>query len=290
MPDRALRPRSGSSAKALLLTILGEFVTHHGGHVWTSTIVEALGNLEVNERNARQAVARLADQGLLSAVRHGRRTRWDLTAGATRLLASGTERIYGFGKSGAPWDGQWLVVLASVPEEQRAKRHQLRSQLEFIGLGFVAPGIAVSPHVDREQAVNAVLGDIGLADSAIVFLARTGTFLPDRELIHRAWDLDALGQRYAAFTTEFEGRTPVSDEDAFVSLVDLVHQWRRFPFGDPEIPDELLPANWPGRAAKHLFDRCHAAWSPAAHAWFLTVHDRLQSDDDVAMPVSQRPS
>jgi phenylacetic acid degradation operon negative regulatory protein len=271
MSDRPLRPRSGSSAKALLLTILGECTNRHGGAIWTSTVVEALGALDINERNARQAVARLADQGLLEAQRHGRRTRWELSTSARRLLSKGTERIYGFGGSNTPWDGQWLVVLASVPEEQRAKRHQLRSQLEFAGLGFLAPGVAVSPHIDREQVVNAVLAEIDLADGAVVFLARAGAFVPDKELIRRAWDLDALGQGYLDFTTEFENRQPRTDHARFVSLIELVHSWRRFPFGDPEIPTELLPTDWPGNYAKRLFDARHASWSPAATTWYLSA-------------------
>ncbi len=232
-------------------------------------MVDALACFDINERNARQAVARLADQGLLAAARHGRRTRWILTESAARLLASGTERIYRFGEPSAPWDGQWLVVLASVPEDQRAKRHQLRNQLEFFGLGFLSPGVAVSPHVQRESSVHAVLGEIGLDESAIVFLARTGAFVPDAELIRRAWDLDSLGQRYQMFIASFEDRVPASDEQRFVALVALVHEWRRFPFGDPEIPDELLPSKWPGHHAKRVFDSLHAAWSPGATAWFL---------------------
>jgi phenylacetic acid degradation operon negative regulatory protein len=271
MPDRALRPRSGGSAKALLLTILGECTNRHGGGIWTSTAVEALGLLDINERNARQAVARLAEQGLLEAERHGRRTRWNLSATAVQLLATGTERIYGFGSTEREWEGQWLVVLASVPEEQRAKRHQLRSQLEFIGLGFVAPGVAVSPHIVREDAVNAVLEDVDLDDSAVVFVARTGSFVSDTELIRRAWDLDALGQRYMDFTNDFDSRQPRTDEARFISLMEMVHDWRRFPFGDPEIPIELLPASWPGHEAKRLFDARHASWSPAAALWYLTA-------------------
>ena len=68
------RPRAasplGTSAKAFLLTMLGELVLPHGGEVWTSTVVSGLGLLGVEERNARQAIARLADQGTLA--RRGR--------------------------------------------------------------------------------------------------------------------------------------------------------------------------------------------------------------------------
>jgi phenylacetic acid degradation operon negative regulatory protein len=120
VPDRALRPRSGSSAKALLLTILGEFVLPHGGSAWTSTLVEALAAIGVEERNARQAAARLAEEGLVSRAKSGRRVRWQLTDQGRDLLVTGTARIYGFGRTDSPWDRRWLVVLCSVPEEQRA--------------------------------------------------------------------------------------------------------------------------------------------------------------------------
>lgn len=269
MPDRALRPRSGSSAKALLLTVLGEFALPHGGSIWTSTIVDGLGLIGVSERNARQAVARLSEQGILGSERHGRRTRWRLTESGSRLLQLGTERIYGFGLDGSVWDSHWLVVLASVTEEQRAKRHQLRSQLEFAGFGFIGPGIAVSPHVEREAAANSILGELDLRDSAVVLLAETGSFVPDEEIIRRAWDLDSLSARYVEFLGEFEQRDPRTAERRFGSLVELVHGWRRFPFADPEIPNALLPAGWPGRKAKQLFDARHTAWAPSANEWFV---------------------
>jgi phenylacetic acid degradation operon negative regulatory protein len=32
-----------------------------------------------------------------------------------------------------------------------------------------------------------------------------------------------------------------------------VHEWRKFLFADPGLPDDLLPRDWPGRAAADLF-------------------------------------
>lgn len=268
MDERSLRPRSGSSAKALLLTILGEFVLPRGGSVWTSTVVRALGACGVEEGNARQANLRLAEQGLVRSEKDGRKARWHLTGTARGMLTSGSERIYRFGHGGDTWDGRWLVVLCSVPEDQRAKRHQLRSQLGFAGFGFLGTGVAVSPHVEREPAANAVLKDLGLLPGAIVLRAETGAVVAADDLLARAWDLDGLAAGYDAFITAFGRRSARSDEAPFVALVDLVHAWRRFPFVDPEIPPRLLPARWPGRRARDIFDSQHAAWAAGANAWF----------------------
>jgi phenylacetic acid degradation operon negative regulatory protein len=267
MPEDAMRPRSGSSAKALLLTTLGEFVLPHRGSVWTSTVVRSLGALGVEERNARQALTRLADQGVIRSQREGRRARWQLTEAGRDLLMSGTERIYRFGSAEDAWDGRWLVVLCSVPEAQRAKRHQLRSQLGFAGFGFLAPGVALSPHLDREPVANGVLKELEVP-GAVVFRAETGDLASTADLLERAWDLAGLAARYDDFLRSFGRRSPRNDEAQFVALAQLVHAWRHFPFVDPEIPLPLLPHNWPGRRAKGLFDERHAAWAPGANRWY----------------------
>lgn len=265
MPEVSLRPRAGTSGKALLLTLLGEYVLPHQGSAWTSTIVSSLGMLDVEERNARQALARLADDDVVRSAKIGRRSQWHLTAHGRELLTIGTERIYAFGAGGEPWDGRWLVVYCSVPEEQRAKRHQLRSQLSFAGFGFLGPGIAISPHLERETLANNVLKALGLVPGSIVLRAEPGELVSAGELLERAWDLGGLASFYNDFVKAFARRSPRSDEGRFVALTELVHAWRHFPFVDPEIPRELLPRHWPGRRAKDLFDRCHATWAPSAN-------------------------
>jgi phenylacetic acid degradation operon negative regulatory protein len=265
---RDLRPRSGSSAKSLLLTVLGEFVLPGSGSVWTSTVVAAMGALGVEERNARQAAFRLVERGYMRSEKEGRRARLHLTASGRRLLGDGSRRIYEFGAYDDTWDGRWVVVVCFIPEEQRTKRHQLRSQLGFAGYGFIAPGVAVSPHLSSEQAASRILEGLGLLPGAVVLRAETGDLVEPGDLLGRGWDLDGLASEYNEFAKVFVRRAPRTDEGRFVALVELVHAWRRFPFIDPEIPSRLLPPRWPGRRAKGLFDDLHGEWSPAARSWY----------------------
>ena len=268
MVDSAARPRSSPSGKALLLTTLGEFVLPHRGSVWTSTVVRSLGLLGVEDRNARQAVARLVAQTVVRSEKEGRRARLWLTDQGREMLTLGSERIYGFGSETDGWDGRWIVVLCSVPEDLRAKRHRLRTRLGFAGFGFLGPGVALSPHADREETANAVLEDLGLLSGAVVFRAEVGDLVSVEELLGRAWDLGALAALYEEFIASFDHRAPRTDEARFAALSELVHSWRHFPFVDPEIPRELLPSRWPGRRAKELFEDRHAAWSPGANHWY----------------------
>jgi phenylacetic acid degradation operon negative regulatory protein len=268
MPESTLRPRSGSSAKALLLTILGEYVLPAGGSVWTRTVVAALARFDVGEKNARQAVARLAEQDLVVSERIGREARWHLTPTGRRLLEDGTDRIYGFGGDDGGWDGRWLVVLCAVSEEQRAQRQQLRGRLGFAGFGFLSPGVAVSPHLEREQVATGIVEELGLEPSAVVLRAEVGELVSAEEFLVRAWDLDGLAADYRSFLADVERRRPGHPDECFVALTELVHAWRRFPFVDPELPAAVLPDDWPGGPAKACFDDRHAAWSPGAQEWF----------------------
>src|SRR5213076_611795 len=126
--------RAGS-ARGMLLTVLGEFVLPAGGGALTAAFIDVLGRLDVEEKAARQAILRTAADGLLTSHRQGRRTRWQLTPTAQQFLTEGAERIYGFEATQPEWDGRWLIVLARVPETERAARHLLRTGLSWAGFG-----------------------------------------------------------------------------------------------------------------------------------------------------------
>lgn len=251
---------TAGSARALLLTALGEFVHPRGGSAWTGTLVTALGALGVEEKSARQTIARTASQGLIESERHGRRVRWQLTDTGRTLLAEGTDRIYGFLRSQRTWDGQWLVVAAAVPESQRSTRHKLRTRLTWLGLGCPTPGMWIIPDADKEAEVQTTLADLDLADRAFAWVGRRAAGTDPASLIDAAWDLDEVRARYQQFTDDFADRQATDDTAAFVAQVELIQAWRTFPFVDPDLPAELLPPDWPGPQAATLFHTRRGRW------------------------------
>jgi phenylacetic acid degradation operon negative regulatory protein len=260
-PSLSRRHAAGAvSARGLLFTVMGEFVLPTGGSAWTSAFIETFGRLGVEEKAIRQALARTAADGWIKPERHGRRTRWWLTSDGDRLLTEGTERIYAFAGSQRQWEGSWLLVLARVPENDRAARHVLRTRLSWAGLGSPAPGIWITTHTERSEEVEQVLRQAGIADGQ-VFAAehRGGGQLS--ALVAQAWDLPAIEQEYEAFLAEFSA---AGTSDPLTRLIELVHAWRRFPSIDPGLPASLLPARWSGARAANLFADRHARWSADA--------------------------
>ncbi|MEV7383896.1 PaaX family transcriptional regulator [Streptomyces lydicus] len=258
------REVSHASARSLLMTLLGEFVLPRDRPVWTSVLVEALSAFDVEEKSARQALARTAAEGWLVSERVGRRVRWSLTPPGRRLLTEGARRIYEFGSTESQWDGRWLVVLVSVPEAKRDLRRQVRTQLTWAGFGSPEAGVWVTPHTNREAEALSVLKDLGLASGAMSFTATYGVLGSESTMVDRAWDLSELEERYEAFIDEFTGPSPADRSAALLAQTRLVHEWRRFPFLDPQLPRDLLPANWSGAQAAELFHHKHAEWRPAA--------------------------
>lgn len=257
-PTLSHRHAAGAeSARGLLFTVLGEFVLPGGGTAWTSAVIDVLARVGVEEKATRQALMRTAADGWLRADRVGRRTRWRLTARAEELLTEGTERIYGFPGVSDGWDGRWLLVLARVPESDRAARHLLRTRLSRAGLGTPAPGVWISAHADRVGEAERLLDEAGVGADARIFVAehRVGDLA---SMVRQAWDLDEIEQRYQAFLAEF---TAPHTADPLAAVVVLVHAWRRFPWTDPMLPRELLPRRWSGERAAKLFAARHAAWS-----------------------------
>ncbi|WSY19045.1 PaaX family transcriptional regulator (plasmid) [Embleya sp. NBC_00896] len=266
-PPVVRRDKLGAAgAPSWLMTLLGECVLPGGGAAWTATLLAALDGLGVEERSARQALARSAADGRIDAERVGRRTRWVITASGRRLLTEGAERIYSFGAPRPEWDGTWLVLMVTVPESRRKVRHQLRTKLTWAGFGSPAPGLWIGPDPGRAAEAAGILGELGLDAPAFSFRGAFGGIGSERAMVDQAWDLAEIAERYRAFLDEFSDLRPTTRFEVLLAQLRLVHEWRRFPLLDPQLPSALLPAHWIGDRAAGLFARLHAEWGPRARA------------------------
>lgn len=279
-----------SGASGLLITVLGEFVRPGTGAdggtsegVWTQTLIEVLDAVGVREKSARQSVARLHERGWLSKQAIGRQTRWTLTSWADELLTDGAERIYRFGQRevagglGAPtWSGEWIVLLASLPEAERRTRYRLTTRLRWIGLGTIGQGVWISPRVERLGEVERLLSEIGMTSSPL-FVASLSERGDPQRLATQAWDLPVLANEYRHFLETSSLDTNTDDTscpkatiatDPLVELTTLVHHWRYFPSIDPDLPPELLPPDFPAAPAAAVFSQRRAALlEPAWERW-----------------------
>jgi phenylacetic acid degradation operon negative regulatory protein len=159
-----------------------------------------------------------------------------------------------------------------VPEARREVRHQLRTQLAWAGLGSLGGGVWLTPHVDREDELRALVEAESDAD-VVSFHGRIGALGDPRRVAEAAWDLEAVADQYEQFYARFRRLKPTSPATTFRALTELVHEWRKFPFIDPDLPAELL--GWEVRRGKTnaLFRDRHDRWDRAARTYFESLED-----------------
>lgn len=253
----------------LIVTVFGAFLRDLGGWVAVADLVQLMAEVGVDNQAVRSSVSRLKRRAFILAERRGTVAGYRLSPDANRILDAGDRRIYRLPLSEE--DDRWLLAVFSVPEERRSERHVLRSRLEWLGFGNVAPGVWIAPsHVEPE--VREALERLGLGRYVMLF--RTDLETPDHDLGESAarwWDLESLATGYRWFVEQHEPllrslrrRTSLSDAEAFSEYVRVVTLWRRLPFFDPGLPRQLLPPDWPGDEAVRLFHALHAQLADAA--------------------------
>jgi phenylacetic acid degradation operon negative regulatory protein len=271
--------RVAARPQHLLVTLLGDFWLERREALPSTTLVRLLAAFGVTEPNARAALSRLARKDLLVAVRRGRRTAYALSQRGLQTLREGTERIFGFCTGGQAWDGQWTVVTFSVPEQNRSVRGALRTRLRWLGFAVREDATWIAPG-DLRVPAGRLVEELGVPTSTIVYGEVWGQSGP--EVVAQTWRLDEVELRYRSFLAEFgsvAGRVTNGDlslGEAFVLRTVLMDEWRTFPAVDPELPMELLPADWPAPAGRALFERIYDVLGP----WAEQECRRLVAVDD----------
>lgn len=243
------------SAAPFVVTLYGDVVAPRGGEIWTGNIVETLATVGIGESRVRTALSRLVAAGRLEGSKAGRRSYYRLTAGAADEFSVAARLIYAPVEP-PPLRGWHLVAL---PEESRDTAAQILAPQRF---GFLSPHLAVLP--DRGAPLPRLPG--------CLFSATTAQDDTLRGLLAVSWPLPALSERMRHFVRAFErlNGEDVPRPEALGLRLLLVHVYRELALRDPLLPPELLPPDWPGRAARSLFVRLYRALSPAAETVIAT--------------------
>lgn len=274
-------------AKSLVMTLFGDVITPHGGKVWLGSLIELLAPFGVSDRLVRTSVFRLAEEGWLDAQREGRRSQYALNTKSAARFERAYQRIYT--PSYREWDGRWTLVFATSGTITAEQRAGLRKELLWQGYGMVAPSVFAHPAADAES-LDEILQRVDVKGAVFVCRASEAEPPPARplsELIGQCWELGSVIEDYQEFLGYFEGvpkmlngkGTPLDPEQAFVVRELMIHAFRRVNLHDPQLPLELLPAQWPGKTAYEL---CHQIYQTTYEAAEQYIIETLRKEDEHA--------
>ncbi|MFD8717518.1 PaaX family transcriptional regulator C-terminal domain-containing protein [Streptomyces sp. NPDC059629] len=258
----------------LIITLFGLYA--RGEHNWLSvaSLIRLMADLGVEGQAVRSAVSRLKRRGVLRGERHGGAAGYAVADATLEVLEEGDIRI--FERNRAAADDGWLVVVFSVPESERDKRHALRTALTRLGFGTAAPGVWVAPGILADET-RRTLQRLELTPYVDIFTGDHFAFGDLRAKVSEWWDLDELTALYADFLERYQ---PVSERaaaggiaphEAFAVYLPMLTEWRRLPYRDPGLPLTLLPAGWKGDTAGALFEQLDKALREPARAHALAV-------------------
>jgi phenylacetic acid degradation operon negative regulatory protein len=258
--------------RQLIVSVYGLYGRDADGWLPVAGLVRLLAELGVGPQAVRSSISRLKRRNTLYSLRRGDAAGYALAPSMAEILREGDRRIFGH-LPATPGDG-WVQVVFTVPETQRARRHELRSRLAGLGFGPMAPGVWVAPGTLTDE-VRVALARQGLTGFVDLFRGDyvAGDHFGYARLADRVrewWDLPAIEGRYAAFVAAHRplarqvGRRPPSSGEAFAAYVRMLTVWRRLRYLDPALPLDLLPPRWKGVAAAELFEELDAALRPPA--------------------------
>jgi len=263
----------------LVFTLFGDYLLNRRGTVWVGSLITLLEPLGLSESAVRTVLSRMTAKGWLESEREGRRSFYDLTPAGRRLLEAGRERIY-HPDWDKPWDGSWYLLAYSVPEDERHLRTRVRDRLSWLGFGSLGNGLWLSPY-DVESEVEEMGDSLEVGDYLSCFRAIGAAFSEPARLVEKCWNLAEINKRYQAFIDrhapdfhrcrDAKDTEGVSDRESYVMRFKLVHEYRDFPLIDPYLPRALLPGNWGGECAAHLFQTLHDLLSTPADRYVESV-------------------
>ena len=244
-------------AGSLIISLFGDSISQHGNSIWLGSLIESLAPFGLNARQIRTAVFRLVKENWLTSQQSGRRSFYSFTEFGNRHYEKAARRIYA--SQNEDWDEKWTVVIPAFLKNE--ERDELRKELLWLGYGAIAPGILAHPSGVR-QSLDETLLEMGLTNQVVVLTAETEELASRaalKKLTHTSWKLDDVAGRYEKFLQKFR---PVftatkrvqnlDPQDCFLIRTLLIHEYRRILLSDADLPDQLLPVNWPGKTAFDL--------------------------------------
>jgi phenylacetic acid degradation operon negative regulatory protein len=263
-------------AKSLLITIFGDTLEPRGDGVWLSSLIRLAKPIGISERLVRTSVYRLTQEKWLARTSLGRRSYYQLTEAGHRQFANAEHRIYG--GSNRRWDGQWRVVIVPPKSISVSARNQIKKELKWQGFGTLTADVLIHPTADLEP-VRAMLAHRNLTGKVKVICGNSvGDSESPSELLNRCFNLDSIEREYDRFNQRLEDlwratrreRKNIDGEAAFIGRTLLIHEYRRILLHDPDVPEALLPGNWPGAEARKRCARIYLSLCKAADLWAVS--------------------
>jgi phenylacetic acid degradation operon negative regulatory protein len=220
---------SRMTARSVVLSVL---LGAHPAWATASELIRLTADFDLKEPTVRVALTRMVSSGDLVRSEDGYRL-------SDRLLARQRRQDDAINPHTRRWDGAWTtLIITSVGSDART-RAALRNALQDWRFGELREGVWLRPANLNVELTAEVL------DRVRVLHARDDD---PAELAGRLWDLPRWVRVGDILLVDIAAAADIPGR--FVAAAAIV----RHLITDPVLPDELLPAQWPGTALRDAYN------------------------------------
>jgi phenylacetic acid degradation operon negative regulatory protein len=202
-------------------------------------LVRAAELFGITEGTTRVALSRMATAGEVIAVDGS----YEL---AGRLLARQARQLASRAAMTTAWSGGWVAALVTVERRSAADRSAWRTAMDSRRLGELREGVWMRPdNLSREL-------DGIIADQCEFFVSHHSD---SSSLAASLWDLPGWAAEADRLVTVLDEAESLAE--GFIATAEVI----RHLLLDPYLPDELLPAGWPGDRLRERYADFNANYS-----------------------------
>ncbi len=266
------------NTRSMIFTLYGDYIRHFGNKIWIGSLIRLLNEFGHNDQAVRAAISRMNKQGWVQSEKQGNKSYYFLTDRGVKRMEEAANRI--FKLKPEQWDGKWRMLMYTIPEEIRSIRDELRKELVWSGFGSMSNSCWISPN-KLEKQVEDLIEKYEIKEYVDFFIATYDGPHENSRVVDKSWNLEEINEKYQEFITEYSQKyiiakskiqkDDMTDAECFVERTKLVHEYRKFLFVDPGLPEELLPAQWLGGHAASLFSDYYRELAEPALSFFESV-------------------
>jgi phenylacetic acid degradation operon negative regulatory protein len=233
------------------------------GQLSGRALIQLLADLGLSEAASRSVLLRMRKEGWLDSQRSGREARYRLAPAINSAQARIESQLRG---KRPPWEGFFCGILHEIPEPERAYRDRLRRTAQLLGYATLRPGLLVATS-DRWAELAGLVPEPPPPGSQLLRVQIRLEAADSRLVAARLWGLDELAARYREVLASSRALTDQADRHppgpaAFRAFADATLPIFDASTADPDLPDELLPEQWPGPELGAALGRAFRAFYP----------------------------
>ena len=242
-----------------------------GGALLGRALLQLLAELGLSPGAARSLLLRMRRDGWLQSTREGREARYQLAPAISSAQARIERQLRG---QRPTWEGSFNGILYEIPEHDRPFRDRLRRTAQLLGYATLRPGLLIAA-TDRWAELGTLLP--GQPPGSQVLRVQVALAPEDsRAVAARLWDLEGLAIRYRQVITGTQALTARASQltpgaEAFRGFAAATLPVYDVTADDPDLPAELLPADWPDAELTQVLGQALRIFYPLISDYLMAV-------------------